>query len=181
MEEIIFEQLKNELLNGVKKKGHPFRYFTLGSVDIHNRPQLRTVVLREVTDSLELLFFTDHRSQKIHQIRQNPWVSGLFYHPDSRIQLQVQGTALIVENKETIAHYWGKVPKASVKEYTTAKAPGSALQKADDVDYLRESSHFCIVKMVLDSIAYLKLNDPNHIRVHYTKVGDSWKHQFLVP
>ncbi len=181
MERIILEQLKNELFSGVKKRGHPFRYFTLGTVDDKYCPHLRTVVLRDVTDAMELVFFTDYRSQKIGQIRKNPLVSGLFYHPDKLMQVQIHGKAELTEDDRTIAHYWGQVPPSSAKEYTTSKAPSSALEKPEDVDYLKDSPHFCVVKIVLRSITYLKLNDPNHIKVHYTKVGDTWQHQFLVP
>jgi len=181
MERIIFEQLKNELVSGIKKRGHPFRYFTLATVDVLNQPQSRTVVLREVNKDLELFFFTDKRSQKIIQLQTNAKVSALFYHPRKLVQVQLTGSAALVQEEDYINSFWSTVTEASKKDYTTSKAPGSTIQRPEEVTYLEENHHFSVIKIVPESIAYLRLKKPNHIRVKYTKVDAQWKHEFLVP
>ena len=71
MTDNFFKELTEELQNGVIKKAHPFRYFTLGTVGLDRMARLRTVVLRNIADDLKLTFFTDDRSKKIIHLKEN--------------------------------------------------------------------------------------------------------------
>ncbi|WP_350290801.1 pyridoxamine 5'-phosphate oxidase family protein [uncultured Croceitalea sp.] len=181
MVEGIFKELKTELLNGYSKKGHPFRYFTLATSDETNAPQQRTVVLRKITPKLELLFYTDKRSSKVQQLLKNDAVSALFYHPKQLLQLKVDGKAEIVNDEKIIASLWSEIPLKSKKDYTTQNAPGSLIQNPDEVDYLNEENHFCIVQIIPRQIEYLQLKSPNHLRVLFKEENGQWKGSFLVP
>ncbi len=181
MEKLIFEQLKNELVNGASKKGHPFRYFSLATTNAANEPQLRTVVLRKVSQDLELFFYTDYRSNKINQLVANESVAALFYHSKKLMQVQIQGKAEIVKDDARIKSLWNGIPLNSRKDYTTIKAPGSSLKNSEEVDYLLEKNHFCVIKIVPASIEYLRLQRPNHIRVRFNQKSNEWNGQFLVP
>jgi len=100
-----FEQLKKELFNGVNKKGHPFRYFTLATLN-NGRPKQRTVVLRKISKDLKFTFYTDCRSPKIEQIKSNENVNLLFYHPKKLIQITIEGKAKQITNNEVTNTYW---------------------------------------------------------------------------
>ncbi|GMN09443.1 hypothetical protein MTsPCn9_01010 [Croceitalea sp. MTPC9] len=181
MEKILFEQLKSELVNGYSKRGHPFRYFTLATNDETNTPQQRTVVLRKVNSELELLFYTDRRTSKIQHLLANNNVSALFYHPKKMLQLKIEGTAEIVNDIKIIASLWSGIPLKSRKDYTTQFAPGSLIQNPDEIDYLNEENHFCIVRIIPKQIEYLRLKQPNHLRALFKKENARWKGNFLVP
>jgi len=181
MEKLIFEQLKNELVNGAVKKGHPFRYFSLATIAPNNKPQLRTVVLRKVTSDLELFFYTDRRSNKVDQLLANNTIAVLFYHPKKLLQLQVTGKTIFVNDEQTLKSLWNKIPLNSRKDYTTAHAPGSLLHNPNQMDYLTNGNHFCAVKIIPEAIEYLRLGRPHHIRVSFTKKDQEWQGQFLVP
>lgn len=181
MEKILFEQLKRELGKGCSKKGHPFRYFTLATVDNSNNPKQRTVVLRKVQSEVELLFYTDIRSSKIEQLLNNTNVSALFYHPKKLLQLKVEGKAEIVNDTEIIASLWSGIPLKSRKDYTSQHAPGSLINNPDEIDYLNEGNHFCIVRIIPKQIEYLRLKRPNHLRALFRKENGEWKGSFLVP
>ncbi len=181
MEKLIFEQLKNELINGTVKKGHPFRYFSLATVSPNNEPRLRTVVLRKVTTDLELLFYTDRRSNKVDQLATNNNIAALFYHPKKLLQLQITGKTTFINDGQTLKSIWNGIPLNSRKDYTTADAPGSLLNNPDQVDYLTDGNHFCVVKIIPSSIEYLRLKRPHHIRMDFTRKNQEWSGQFLVP
>ena len=180
MEQLIFQQLKNELVNGSIKKGHPFKFFTFGTVS-GKKPVSRTVVLRKTHPDLRLVFYTDERSEKVKQLLSNNQVASVFYHPKKLLQLQIAGVAKIITDPESISTIWKTIPSHSKKDYTTASAPGSQITNPDDVEYLSGNHHFCMVEIVPHTIEYLRLKRPNHIRVKFVREKEQWKGQFLVP
>ncbi|MDX1767535.1 MAG: pyridoxamine 5'-phosphate oxidase, partial [Arenibacter troitsensis] len=62
MATVYLEEIREELQKVPKEKDHPFRFFTLATVGLDQVARLRTVVLRDVSDSLKLTFYTDRRS-----------------------------------------------------------------------------------------------------------------------
>ena len=181
MKNIFFSELKSELQKGIKKKGHPFRYGTLATIGLETVPRLRTVVLRQVSEDLTLSIYTDKRSKKLLHIKENNKVSMLFYDPKQMLQIKVEGLAYSITDETTLKKYWSGVKPNSRKDYTTENAPGSSISHPDQVEYLQEENHFCIIEIVPFRIEYLKLKRPNHIRVQYSKSELNWTSEFLVP
>lgn len=176
-----FEDLKDQLFKGVHKKGHPFRYGVLGTVGFNNEPVLRNVVLRKVSDDLELTFYTDARTKKLEHLRKNNKVSILFYHSKQLLQVKIEGTCSFVTDEATLKKYWTGVQPNSRKDYTTNAPPGSLISNPDMVEYLEIENHFAIVKITPTKIEYLKLKRPNHLRIEFSKKNGQWNGQFLVP
>ena len=114
-------------------------------------------------------------------IHENNRVSLLFYHPDKLLQLRIDGLAEIDKDKESIKSYWMSVKEAQRKAYTTATAPGSELENPESLEYLNENNYFCAVNITPFKIEYLKLKDPNHVRVNYSKTDRGWDSSYLVP
>ncbi|WP_343486789.1 pyridoxamine 5'-phosphate oxidase family protein [Allomuricauda sp. d1] len=181
MEKILFQQLRNELVNGSSKKGHPFRYFTLATNDASKNTRLRTVVLRKVSDDLTLTFYTDRRSVKIKHIEKNNSVSALFYHPKKLLQITMQGTAVVETDMGHIESLWKGIQTKARKDYTTYHAPGSFIKNPDEVEYLTDENHFCVVHVQPSKIEYLRLKRPNHIRAAFEIKHGDWQGNFLVP
>ncbi|WP_298353649.1 pyridoxamine 5'-phosphate oxidase family protein [uncultured Dokdonia sp.] len=176
-----FDEVKKEFSLGINKKGHPFRYITLGTVDAGGVPQLRTVVLRQVQDDLSLRIYTDSRSSKIAQLLQNPTASLLFYHPKKLLQVKVTATASVITDPTELAKYYTGVQPNSKKDYTTAQPPGATLSNPDEVSYLEATHFFTIITFAPTQIEYLQLKRPNHIRASFTKTNDEWEGRFINP
>ncbi|WP_439129303.1 pyridoxamine 5'-phosphate oxidase family protein [Polaribacter sp.] len=180
MKEEILQELKNELINGYSKRKHPFRYFSLATVH-ENTPRLRTVVLRKMLPDFTLLIYTDLRSQKVADIQQNDVVSGLFYHPKKLLQLKIDGKAVVISDKTKLKPYWNSIVENSKKDYTTQKSPGTVIKNPDNVSYNDSKNHFCVIKINITKIEYLRLKRPNHIRVAFTKINNDFVGDFLTP
>ncbi|WP_425237876.1 pyridoxamine 5'-phosphate oxidase family protein [Ulvibacterium sp.] len=181
MNTILWKEITKELRNGATEKAHPFRYCTMATVGLERMPRLRTVVLRKVSRNLNISIYTDQRSKKILHIKENNRVSLLFYHPKKLVQIKIEGLADIHTKGEILEKYWKEVQPGSRKDYTTSVAPGSDISNPDAVEYLEDKNYFCIVEIEPFKIEYLKLQRPNHLRIKFSKINDSWKSDFLVP
>jgi len=181
MTDTFFNEMREELQKGATEKDHPFRYFTLGTVGLDHMARLRTIVLRKITDELQLVFFTDDRSKKIIHLNENNKVGLLFYHPEKLLQLKVEGLATIYKDEASKMKYWSGVQLKDRTMYSTTSAPGSTIEAPDRVEYLHNEDHFCIVEVTPYRIEYLKLNDPDHLRIQYTRDDDRWNSEYLVP
>src|SRR5690606_14623531 len=160
---------------------HPFRYFTFATVGLEQVARLRTVVLREVSEDLKIVFYTDKRSKKITHIKENNKVSLLLYHPKKMLQIKIEGMANVKVDLVTKNAYWNQLSESSKREYTTSRSPGSHLNHPDKLEFLSEENHFCTVEVTPHKMEYLKLGQPHHIRVRFSKIDTEWKGEFLVP
>lgn len=177
---MILQQVKNELANGCVKKRHPFRYFTLGTLK-NDRPRQRMVVLRKIRSDFGLLFYTDSRSCKVGELKKNPNVSALFYHPKKMMQLQITGEAFFEQDKDTLKKVWCSIPIHARRDYTTTMPPGYELGDLDNLEYHVDQNFFCMIIIRPLQIDYLKLDKPYHQRVRFQKSDDGWSHTQLVP
>ena len=177
----IFKEIQDELLKGSTQKGHPFHYFTLATVGLERLSRQRIVVLRKVSDKLQLSFYTDFRSKKIIHIKENNKVGLLFYNPEKLLQIKIEGPATIIKGKSIEETYKQDVPEQMRKAYTTALAPGTPLEDSKPIEYLNQENHFCVVEVTPYKIEYLKLRDTEHLRVRFSKHDDGWSGEFLVP
>jgi pyridoxine/pyridoxamine 5'-phosphate oxidase len=181
MATVYLDEIREELQKGPTKKDHPFRFFTFATVGLDQVARLRTVVLRDVSENLKLTFYTDRRSKKITHIKENKRVSLLLYHPTKLLQLKIEGTATYKDDPATKEEYWNKLDAMAKKSYTSSRSPGSNLPDPHHLEYLDEENHFCLVEITPHKIEYLKLSQPYHIRVRFSKVGIHWESEYLVP
>ena len=118
----IFKNLQEELKNGSTEKSHPFRYFTFGTVGLDHLVRQRTLVLRKVSDELQLSFYTDFRSKKIMHIKENNRVGLLFYNSEKLLQLKIEGIANIIKGKAIEETYNNGIPEKARKDECLAIA-----------------------------------------------------------
>ena len=55
------------------------------------------------------------------------------------------------------------------------------MENPELLEYLNEDNYFCAVNVDPFRIEYLKLQDPNHIRVEYKFKEGFWDGQYLAP
>ena len=181
MTDSYLKEIRQELANGAEQKEHPFHYFTLGTVGLERLSRLRTVVLRGVENDNSLVFYTDARSKKTLHMVENNKVGLLFFHPEKLLQVRIEGLAFIHKDEQTLENHWDKIHEKARREYSTAAAPGTSLEHPDQLEYLNEENHFCIISVDPYRIEYLKLQSPNHLRVQYSLEEGLWTSEYLVP
>ncbi|MCO6477651.1 MAG: pyridoxamine 5'-phosphate oxidase family protein [Phaeodactylibacter sp.] len=176
----LFELAKAELLRSNADHRHTFRYFSLATFGLY--PEVRTVVAREVSQGLSVLFFTDSRTPKVAQIRENPRVSALFYHPKKKLQVRMKGWAeLIDEENDEYGPLLERIKNSdALKDYTALQAPGSKVMDTLDVIY-GEGIHFMAVRITPQQMDVLQLGRNQHQRRGYTLEDGEWKEAILIP
>ncbi|MBS3739071.1 pyridoxamine 5'-phosphate oxidase family protein [Mesohalobacter halotolerans] len=174
----IFNDTINEIKFGYLKRKHANKYCSLASI-YQNKPQIRTVVLRDMTEGYHLIFFTDKRSEKVKQYKNNRNAEVLFYNHKKLLQIKVGGPIELLQDTERINYYKQKVQGSSKKDYTTLKKPSTPIKNPDRVDY-GDELNFAVLELQTEYIESLQLKRPNHIRCLFEK-KDNWKGQFLVP
>jgi hypothetical protein len=116
----------------------------------------------------QLFFHTDIRSQKIKQIKENPWVSWLFYDEKSKLQLRLYATA-IIHTKDAVTDYgWEHSRLAGKLTYTTSSPSGTELdapelinlsiKEADEALLETARNHFCVVETIVNKMDWVFLH-----------------------
>jgi len=181
MKKEVFSSIKSELQDATKLKNHPFRYVALATTDAMGIPHTRTVVLRSVDNDLNMLVYTDQRSNKIAHINHQNKVSLLFLDPKKFIQIAIQAVAEIITDAAALEKLWAQIPEKSKKEYSSKFTPGTQITNNDRIKFLVDQHFFTAIRFTPEKIEYLKLGRHNHIRVLFEKNEDNWKGVFLAP
>ncbi|MEM6628998.1 MAG: pyridoxamine 5'-phosphate oxidase family protein [Bacteroidota bacterium] len=164
-------------------KGHPMRYLTLatsGPPDIG----LRMVVLREIQQDLSLLMYTDARSAKVRQIRENSLTSILAYHPKHKVQIRLQGESLLHQRDVLAQAAWQRVQGPPQKAYNSLLPPGEEVSTPSEAHRWPEEmdeGHFCLIQFRPLELEVLQLNGLAHIRALFTISANERKGKWIVP
>lgn len=173
------EILKNIWKNldlGTLQRRHPFHQPVFATI-CDREPSLRTVVLRRFWRRPPMLAFHSHKgSPKINQIKANPNVYWLFYHPEEKLQVRVKGTAIVHLGDELAEEQWQSTELFSRRCYVgeaptqTSKKPTSGLpEDLIDREPTREESevghaNFVVVTSTIDQIDCLEMSVKGHRR-----------------
>lgn len=173
------EILKNIWKNldlGTLQRRHPFHTPVFGTI-CDGEPELRIVVLRRFWRRPPGLAFHSHvGSPKINQIRANPNVYWLFYHPEEKFQVRIKGAATIHATDELADEQWQSTELFSRRCYVgeaptqTSKTPTSGLpEDLVDREPTREESesgraNFVVVTSTIEQIDCLEMNVRGHRR-----------------
>jgi pyridoxamine 5'-phosphate oxidase len=84
---------------------------TLATVDLHNKPHARIVLLKGL-DEKGFVFFTNYSSAKGLEIESNPFVALVFFWQELERQVRVEGRIERVSEEES-DHYFSTRPEGS--------------------------------------------------------------------
>ncbi|MEL6638820.1 MAG: pyridoxamine 5'-phosphate oxidase family protein [Bacteroidota bacterium] len=175
----LLEQAKAELLRSNADRRHPFRFFWLATHGEY--PELRTVVQRQFRPDWSLTVFTDTRTPKVAQIREDARVSVLFYHPRKKLQVRWRAQAELIEAGHDRYENWRQqvVQSPSITDYQTELPPGSPLP----VEGLRygEDLHFVALQIRAVEVDVLQLSREQHRRVRFLRTATDWSGGEVVP
>lgn len=176
----IWQNVLHELHRGALDPKHPFRFLTLATSGVQF-PQVRTVVLRQLSPAMEFLVYTDVRTAKVKDLLETPRVSLLFYHPKKQVQIRVKALATLHVANALAQEQWKRVSEKRQSEYKSGLAPGTRIETPDlgwEVD--PENAHFSVLKFSPLSIEVLQLAREGHLRMQF-ELASGWNGTWLVP
>jgi pyridoxine/pyridoxamine 5'-phosphate oxidase len=176
-----FRTIKHELNRGTLDRRHPFR-FVVFSTASGNKPFSRYVVLRKISENLNMLIYTDTRSGKIDQIKENEHANLLFWNPGKRIQVRVEGMPWIVDDRKMYDQTWDAMSDESKRAYLNKLAPGAEIDSPEQGwESIHDTQdHFSIIEFKPSQIEFLQLNADRLLRASYRK-DTKWIGKWLVP
>ncbi len=182
------------LENGVTDRDAPSHHPIVASIGPDGAPQQRVMILRHVDwDMRHLRFNTDARSHKVDQISENSSVSILVYDELEKIQIRINGKALIDSGANADAAWAGSTPfarrcyMAEAGPGTPAAAPSSGLptwiegKKPQEDQLIKARENFAILTISFDQIDWLYLANDGHRRASFRWSDESWLGQWLIP
>ncbi len=183
----IFISCWNELTLGAQLSDHPYHFPVLGT-NHKNEVELRTVVLRAVTQNEDnLIFYSDFRSPKVNQIQKNPQVSWLFYNGESRIQIRVKALAIIHHQDEISSHYWNLLKPRNKRDYATVLSPSTIINNNKEIAYIKDGNeeqlfeNFVVVATEVSEIDWLRIGADSNKRARFLKEKSGFIGEWLVP
>ena len=126
---------------------------------------------------MQFVVYTDARTAKLKSLESNPVAELLFYHGPSLTQIRVKAQLVSAAPDEEL---FKQQHEGAQKDYTTALPPGAVIKGIDQVSYTTEN-HFRKLIFQAESIEYLKLKRPNHIRLRFQKTDQGWETNYLTP
>ena len=125
----------SQLVRASLDRHHEWRTPVLASTGLDGVAQARTVVLRRVDRAAgNLLFYTDRRSPKVHELRMVPAAALVFWSRRLSWQLRVQVRIEIWEDGPEVASAWATVVQSpAAADYLSVTAPGEILSEISTI------------------------------------------------
>lgn len=173
----ILKKIWKHLDLGVIDRDHPFHQGVFATVS-GNKPAVRVITLRRFwrKNPRGLAFHAHIGSPKIKEIEANPNVSFIFYHPNKRFQVRIEGVATIHQNDELADEQWEATGLFSRRCYI-GEAPSQPTEKPtcgfpEDLinrQPTKEESetgrkNFVVISSTIDSIDCMELDVRGHRR-----------------
>lgn len=172
----ILKKIWKHLDLGTLERGHPFHTPVFGTV-CNSAPDMRMVVLRRFWRRPPRLAFHAHKgSPKINQLRANPNVYWLFYHPQEKFQLRIKGTARLHFDDELHEEQWlatelfsrrcyiGDDP-SQLSEHPTSGLPDDLIdRKPSPEESEAGKANFVVITSTIDAIDCYELDVKGHRR-----------------
>lgn len=165
-----------------------FRYLALCTVDAEQRPQARTLVLRQSRSPRRMLtFHTDVRSPKWQEMAANPAVTVLGYCLQRRLQLRLAGRVSYYAAGSDIARQaWQALPQHTRQTYQGGP-PGEIPIPANKMPAVHAADsgepHFGVVILQVTTLEgyQLQRNDNQRALFRYAPDGELKACQWLNP
>lgn len=169
------------------------RYLQLATVDVHGRPDNRTVVFRGFMDqSNDLKMITDRRSQKVEQIQHQDWAAICWYFPKTREQFRISGGLRLVDgtanaegDRQAYQHTWQSLSTAARQQFYWP--PPNQLRTAQSIELPCEelespAPNYCLLICAPESVDHLVLQGAPHQRHQYgLDPNGHWKTHWIIP
>jgi pyridoxamine 5'-phosphate oxidase len=143
-------------------------------------PEARVVVLRNAERvSASVSVYTDLRSAKVRELRQDPRATLLVWEQKARLQIRLR-VHVDIKSGEAVASNWQRVPDVARSVYGSEPAPGAPI---DDPTYMTAQAKpeaFAVLLCHVREIETLHLGNDFHRRAKFSAASD-WQGQWLAP
>ncbi len=166
------------------------RYLQLATIGENHRPANRTVVFRGfLADSDKLQFITDVRSEKIAQIRQQPWSEACWYFPNTREQFRIAGQLTLFdansESQSARQQLWQDLSDNARLQFAWPN-PGQPRSEATafapaNLDPIQPPANFCLILLDPIQVDHLELRGEPQNRWLYRLEDQAWSKQEINP
>ena len=148
------------------------RWIQIATINRSNEPRLRTVVFRGWLKDNSMLVFTDNRTDKVKDIRNNNSVEILWLLTKSKSQFRFKGNANIVQDD---SKYWKELGYKSRSTWYWPKPGSEYINKHFKEDIKQESKpkSFLVLEIIIHTVELLKLENPIHKR-YIWKESENW-------
>jgi hypothetical protein len=155
-------------------KAHPWRTPVLATVH-GDTADARTVVIREVdARHRQLLFYSDERARKVHQLLNHPhgtmvmWSPTLSWQLRCRVRLAMEMSGLAASSR------WARIRLSpAAQDYLSPLAPGTPLAAAPPHAPVARD-YFAVIDAKVESIDWLELHPDGHRRAVFDEQGARW-------
>lgn len=184
------QTVRRLLEEAVDNRESPFRTPVIITVD-EGVPEGRTVVLRQADwAERHLLFHSDWRSGKVREIRREPRVALVFYHPAEGIQVRVAALASLHHQDELARQAWSATPPENRVHYLGEAPPGREVEVPTSAptslpsgleEGVRGLANFVVIRCQIWRMEWLYLSDHGHRRARFSWSAGVWKATWCVP
>jgi len=182
-----------EMLQEAKQGKTGSRYITVCNF-AKNYLNAYTIVLRDVELAKhQLIFYTDQRSEKVQQIKDNPNLTAVYYDNATHIQLILKAEATIYHQNDIAKQHWQHSGFKGRRSYLAQQAPSSVLnEEGDGLEYLNSKKfddddpagfeNFGVVILNVNYLEYLQLHREGNRRARFiAKTHSGWMGEWIVP
>ncbi len=170
---------------------------SVATLDANGLPSQRVMILRHVDwTARKLRFHTDARSTKTRTLSERNAASVLFYWPEDKIQLRLNGTLSISVAGDDVDKAWNSATLFARRAYMAVTAPGSVAEQPtsglpewiegkqptqEDITPARDS--FALLYFEFDKVEWLYLANSGHRRArwHWDAKAAKWEGSWLIP
>ncbi|MFK7926367.1 MAG: pyridoxamine 5'-phosphate oxidase family protein [Bacteroidia bacterium] len=188
LHQVCWDQLQTACVD----KNHPMREISLATIGEKQSIEQRMVVLRQAErQDRSLITYTDIRANKVAELRQNPQIHYLAWHPKLRLQIRLQGSASLHYDDEIQRSAWQELSYFARTLYSAKIAPGKNIfdfQMGVDA-YLHSSEaetepwrqNFVLVKAQIHRLECLVLGREKQLRARFEYNQEPYQANWLVP
>ncbi|MGT2477699.1 pyridoxamine 5'-phosphate oxidase family protein [Paraburkholderia terrae] len=188
--EDIYARMWDCLAAAVCEENNPFKVMQAATIGLDGGPNVRSVLLRSVSERENLLtFHTDLPSPKIADLSREPCIALVAVDLVRNLQIRVSDEASIVRSGQARLHAWRSSPH-DLLVYRAQLAPGTPI--SDPEDALRQThpvpdpdeglKHFCVVEVrpaTLEKLEHLTVGRQQ--RARFVRQGDIWLRNWIAP
>jgi pyridoxamine 5'-phosphate oxidase len=189
--EEIYARMWDCLAAAVIEEKNPFKVMQAATIGLDGWPNVRTVLLRSVSEQENLLtFHTDLRSPKIAELSREPRVALVGVDPVHNVQIRISGETRIVRAGQARLDAWRSSPDHDLVVYRTHVPPGTPISHADGAldetqpvpDPDEGLKHFCVVEVRPARMDWLEhLTVDRQQRARFVRQGDIWLRNWIAP
>ena len=181
------ENVHDELKRAGVDRKHKFRFFSVATISADSlNPRSRMVVLRSFDSDWYFEFYTDIRSDKVSEVKANPFIEALFWDPSKRVQVRIHAAATIHHRDKLSKERWSKVQGDAQKAYASPIKPGAAISYPGDAHQWpaeMDDRHFAVIRCNSSAIKVLQISGMEHVALEYTRSNghDGWMGAWIAP